>query len=133
MTDVEPSWRWLPNRPPTLTEISLAAVFTVTWVPLQFVRLEAVSWPAVAVGFLSTAVLIGPVASSSFGKRVEEWGRSVGVIRRVLVLVIVLTVLVSVARYAVPESVGISFVLGGICAASAVAWAQLIRFRSISC
>ena len=132
MTDVSPSSRWLPNRPPTVTEISLATVFSVTWVPLQFVRLEAVSWPSVAVGFLLTAMLIGPVASSSFGKRIEDRAQSVGLIWRVLGLATIIVVLISIARYAVSEPAGICFSLGGICAATAVVWVQLIRFRSVS-
>lgn len=122
---------WLPDRQPSWTGLGLAFVFTFTWIPIQLSMLET-HWPALAIGFLTMAILLGPVATTSVATRLEDWGRSVGVVRRVFALLTVLVALFLVGTYAIPYPIAMSFTLGGISAGLAVFWVQLLRYRSVS-
>lgn len=123
---------WLPDRQPSWSDLAIALVLTLTWVPIQVSTLETVSWSALAVGFLTMAVLLGPVATTSVATRFEDWGRSVGVVRRVLVLLAVVVALFLVGAYVAPQPIVMSFVVGGVSAGLAVIWTQLLRYRSVS-
>jgi len=76
---------YFPDRPPTWLKvgITLLAVLTVGGRFLD----GAVSLPAVVAGFLLFAVAIGPGAASGVGKRVGQWFRGIGTVRRTLVIV----------------------------------------------
>lgn len=122
---------WLPDRPPSRTEIVLALITTV-WLPSLVLVAESLSLPAVAVGVLATVVLGGPVANSAFGRQVGDWFRSLRVVWRALSVVLVASLLFVWGGYGVSESVGTGFVLGGVSVLLAIQWAQLLRFRTVS-
>jgi hypothetical protein len=71
-----PPSTWLPDRPPTWADLLVTGF--VVWLGVEGPPLRTVAWPLVAVGFVSTAVLLGPIANSSFGTRVGQWFEAVG-------------------------------------------------------
>lgn len=77
---IDPS-AYLPDRPPTWTEVALSGLVIVTYVPVV-VAGPARSWPAVLGGFLAFALALGPGANSALGRRVGAWFRGIGVAGR---------------------------------------------------
>lgn len=64
------------------------AVLAVAWTALNVPTIESVVWVATAVGFVSTMIATGPIASSSLGKRVGNWFEAIGILGRALLLVL---------------------------------------------
>ncbi|MDF9745493.1 hypothetical protein [Natrinema salsiterrestre] len=83
---------YFPDRPPTGWEVS-SGVAAGALVALQFVT-ASVSWPELVLGFLAAAVALGPVATTSLGKRIGEWFREIGVGGRATVFVLFAVVVV---------------------------------------
>lgn len=85
---------YVPDRPPTWTEVGLAALVGVMFGSSVIVRRPR--WPAVVVGFVVFALAVGPVATTSVGRRVGDWFRGIGTSGRTVVIgLFILTVAVA--------------------------------------
>lgn len=122
---------WVPDRPPTRTEVALAVFFTVTWIPSQMLVAEAISLPAAAAGVVVTIALGGPIANSALGRRIGDWFCSIRTAWRALLLAVV-AVPLFVAGAVVPHPIGIGYVLGTVFVFLAMLVAQLFRFRTVT-
>lgn len=68
---------WLPDRPPTWSEL-LLTVASLFMIGGLFTTLPSVSWPAVAVGAVGAVVAMGPFAATTTGQRIDDWGDRIG-------------------------------------------------------
>ena len=87
---------YLPDRPPTWTEIGLA-VLMLGLVGLSVHVGEPVGSAFVA-GFVLFALAVGPVANTSFGCRVGDWFRGIGFSGRAAVISLFIGLVAVVAR-----------------------------------
>ncbi|WP_436347214.1 hypothetical protein [Natronorubrum sp. FCH18a] len=119
---------YFPDRAPTWTEVGLCVLVVVGFLPQIHVR-SAISWPAVLVGFLATAVALGPGANSALGERVGQWFTRIGIGGRAVVIVLyAIGVVVLVRSDSIPSEplvdVGYGVLLAGVLYVVAyVAWA----------
>jgi len=91
--------RYLPDRPPTWSEVGLAVL--VLGMIGSAVTVRQLWWPAVIAGFVSFALALGPVANTAVGRRVGDWFQGIG--KRGRAVVIVLFILtVAIASRTVP-------------------------------
>lgn len=79
---------WFPDRPPIWSEV-LVLVIAVGWLVAAIASPGHISWPAVAAGFLATAVAIGPLANSRLGSRIGDWALTIGVLGRLGVIALI--------------------------------------------
>jgi len=86
---------YVPDRPPTWTEVGIA-VLVVGMIAPSFVVRELL-WSAVAVGFVLFALAVGPVANTLFGRRVGDWFRAIGLSGRTTVIVLFIGLVAVVA------------------------------------
>jgi hypothetical protein len=63
---------YLPDRSPTWLDV-LIVVFGSIVIGSMLQSLSPSSLPAVALGFVGAAILLGPVAQTRVGKRIDEW------------------------------------------------------------
>lgn len=87
---------YVPDRPPTWFEVGLA-VLMLGLVGSSF-RVGQQVWPAFVVGFVLFALAVGPVANTSFGRRVGDWFRGIGVSGRAAVIMLFIGLVAVVAR-----------------------------------
>lgn len=95
---------YVPDRPPTWTEIGLAVLVLIMFG--SFLLLGIPWWPAVATGFVVFALALGPVANTAFGSRVGHWFREIGKRGRTVVIILFALTVAVVARTA-PESMAL--------------------------
>jgi len=87
---------YVPDRPPTWFEVGLA-VLMLGLVGSSF-RVGKPVWPAFMGGFVLFALAVGPVANTSFGCRVGDWFRGIGVSGRAAVIMFFIGLVAVVAR-----------------------------------
>jgi len=87
---------YVPDRPPTWFEVGLA-VLMLGLVGSSF-RVGQPMWPAFVVGFVLFALAVGPVANTSFGRRVGGWFRGIGVGGRAAAIMLFIGLVAVVAR-----------------------------------
>lgn len=63
---------YLPDRSPTWSEV-LVFIFGLIVIGLQRQLHSPLSLPAVALGFVGAAILLGPIAQTQVRKRINEW------------------------------------------------------------
>jgi hypothetical protein len=89
---------YLPDRPPTWSEVGLAGLVLGNFgLSLQF---GLPWWPAVLIGFISFAFALGPGANTAVGNRVGHWFRQIGNARRATVILLFVLVIATVSQLA---------------------------------
>jgi hypothetical protein len=76
---------YLPDRPATWSDV-VVVVSGLISIGLWVESFRPSSVPAVTLGFGSAAILLGPVAQSRVGKRIDKWGTEIGPPGRVTVI-----------------------------------------------
>jgi len=67
---------YVPDRPPTWSEVGLAVLTLVVYGSSLTIWLP---WPpAVVAGFVAFALALGPVSNSAVGRRFGDWFRGIG-------------------------------------------------------
>jgi len=127
---------FLPDRPPTWAEVGLSLLVSVVYLP-QLVISSSVSWPVVFTGIAVSVVVLGPIANSRGGRRVETRFKAVSIPHRVLVLSIVGIVLLGGAMaVASVTSVTTQLLLdasyGGMAGVVVYVFVHLLHARTVS-
>ena len=87
---------YLPDRPPTWTEVGIAVLVVVTYgFPLHVRRPW---WPAVILGFVLFVLALGPIANTSIGRRIGNWFREIGLGGRAVAIGLLALTTVVVSR-----------------------------------
>jgi hypothetical protein len=68
---------YFPDRPPTWSDV-VTVVSGLLYIGISVQSFQSSSLPAVALGFSSTVILIGPVAQTRVGKRIGRWVTEIG-------------------------------------------------------
>jgi hypothetical protein len=103
------------------SSLALSAVFLST--------VEAVLAVWLIVGFIASAVLIGPVAASALGQRVSSWLEAIGGSGRLLAVAITFVVWHYVVEptLGIPDVLVTNFVSGGLLALGVVVMTETLR------
>jgi phage shock protein PspC (stress-responsive transcriptional regulator) len=83
--DVARPAAWVPDRPPTWSEL-LLTVASLFMIGGLFRTLPYVSWPAVAAGSVGAVAVMGPFAATTYGRRLDDWGRRIGGRKKIAVV-----------------------------------------------
>ncbi|SDR38937.1 hypothetical protein [Natronobacterium texcoconense] len=122
---------YFPDRPPTWTEVVLGVLVLVAIAPRIYV--DSPSAPALLVGFLAFAVALGPAATTTAGRRIEEWFRRIGVVGRAIVLLTFLaSTLLAYRLEAIPSTLVGDAAVGGLLAVILYLAAHVLLTREIS-
>ncbi|WP_132058028.1 hypothetical protein [Halorussus amylolyticus] len=93
------------------------AGLAVVWTALNVQTVESIVWELSVFGFISTMIAMGPIASSSLGKRVENWFEAIGILGRALLLVLFVVCIWGLAQVIeIPTTLVFSFVSGSMLA-----------------
>lgn len=119
---------WSSDGKPNLSDVVVAA-FSTLWAVSFFSLIETV-WLWLTVGFVVGAVLLGPVATSTVGKRIGAWFESIGIAGRAI-FIIVSVVCLGAAQIAldVPQTSVTNVVIGGMFALGISIAAEALRAR----
>ncbi|ATW87253.1 hypothetical protein halTADL_0440 [Halohasta litchfieldiae] len=122
---------YVPDRPPTWTEVGLAVLVVVTHgLSLQF---RSPWLPAVLAGFVLFSLAIGPVANSTVGRRVGDWFRTIGYRGRgTLIVLFAIGVAVGAQSPVVPTLLLADIGYGGLGACVLFTALHLIVARDVS-
>jgi hypothetical protein len=93
---------YFPDRSPTWSEVLTVVTAPVSigsWLQL----LSPSSLPAVALGFVGAAILLGPVAQTRVGKQIDRWATEIGRLGRATVIALfAIAVIVALGFEAIP-------------------------------
>jgi hypothetical protein len=107
---------YFPDRPPTWTEVFLAALVGVD-IGTDMLTPATLSWAAACTGFILFSVALGPGANSSLGRQIGYWFRSIGFTGRVAMIALFALTIGVVFRFeAVPHAVVADAAVGGLLA-----------------
>ena len=107
---------YFPDRPPTWTEVGLAALIVVATLVPRFLS-DPPSVPALIVGFITFTAALGPIANTTLGARVGRWFRGIGAGGRAAVIVLFAVVVAVLFRIdAVPSDLIADAAVGGLLA-----------------
>ena len=118
---------YFPDRPPTWTEVGLAALIVVPTLVPPF-RSGPPSVPALIGGFLTFTAALGPIANTTLGVRVGRWFRGIGKDGRAAVIVPFAVAVAAIFRIdAVPSELIADAAVGGLlaCVLSVLAYVLL--------
>jgi hypothetical protein len=118
---------YLPDRP--LAWLEVVVIFLVLFEYVVWVLVPgSLSLPAVALGFGSTALLLGPVAQTRVGKRIGRWFTEIGPPGRATVIVLfAIAVMVAFSFEATPRTLILEFGLGHLIFTGLVLAAYILR------
>ena len=109
---------YLPDRPPTWSDAVVVVSGPIS-IGIWLQSSPPLSLPAVTLGFGSSAILLGPVAQTRVGKRIDRWGTEVGPLGRVTVITLfAIAVILAFSFEATPTAlvrdVGLGIYLFGV-------------------
>lgn len=132
MTDQFGLRRYLPDRPPTWTEVIIGVFVALSTVP-DLLTPSRPSWPAAILGFLAFAIALGPAARSRPGIRVGRWFRNIGATGRLVVIsVFAIVVAVAYTSGVVPMAPLRDAATGGLAAILLYLVAHVLAAREVS-
>lgn len=121
---------WSADGKPDWSDIVVAA-FATLWAVSSFSLIETVLWVWLAVGFVIGTVAMGPIATSSTGKRIGTRFETIGVLGRAIFIVVSLAVLGAVQMILeVPQMSMTNIAIGGMFALGVVVVAEALRTRA---
>ncbi|WP_121744185.1 hypothetical protein [Natronorubrum halophilum] len=124
--------RWygfFPNRPPTKGDL-VSAVCGILLVALNASTVH--DWRWVAVGVVVGAIVLGPLAQSPVGRRVEVSFRDLGIDGRILVLVVgIVAVLALLFLSPIPIEIAVDVLVGVMILVPFYVLAHLLVARDI--
>ncbi|ELY77448.1 hypothetical protein [Natrinema gari] len=107
---------YFPDRSPTWIDL-LIGILTGVEIGPDILSPATISWPAAVSGFLVFTIALGPGSNSSLGRWVSQWFRSIGILRRVVVIVLFALTVGIVSRFdAVPNAQIADAASGGLLA-----------------
>lgn len=106
---------YVPDRPPTWTEVGLGVLLLVVYGPQ--VVFDPPSIPAFLIGFFAFATALGPLSRTTTGARIGDWFRRIGVGGRAAVIVLFAVVTVwAFTLESVPAATIADAAVGGLLA-----------------
>jgi hypothetical protein len=122
---------YLPDRPPTWSDV-VTVVSGILSIGVWLQSFRPLSLPMVTLGFGGTAILLGPVARTRVGDRINKWRTEIGPAGRVSVIALfAIAVIVAVGLEATPTALIRDFGLGVFMFAVLVLAAHLLHERRI--
>lgn len=122
---------YLPDRPPTWSDVVIVVSGPIS-IGIWVQSFQPSSLPSVALGVVSAAILLGPVAQAQVGKRIDRWGTEIGPLGRATVIALfAIAVIVAFGFEATPTALIRDFGLGIFMFSVLVLAAHLLHERRI--
>ena len=124
---------YVPDRPPTWTEVGCGILAIVGFGPTVLLEPTTISWPGVVVGFLAFGVALGPLSTTTVGERIGGWFRRVGYAGRAIVIGLFAVVVgVLLVSDALPSAAVRDVGIGGLIACLLYLLAHVVRAGEVS-